>query len=101
MASSAILKKNNHVLDARSTLWDCGERDRAESPVFYGLLGTGPWQLHHRGFIFMTPKHWDGEKNDGPIFQVFSLPGSKYQDISVQGHSNEPETLEAGVKVMG
>lgn len=29
--------------------------------MLYGLLGTGPWQLHLCGFIFMTPKHLDGE----------------------------------------
>lgn len=86
------------MLDARSTLPDCGERGQAELPVFYGLLGTGPWQFRLCGFIFMTPKHWDGEEKDGPIFQMFCLPGSKYQDISVQGHNSEPETLEAGKK---
>lgn len=67
--------------------------------MFYGLLGSGPWQLHFCGFIFMTPKHWGEEKKDGPICQMFCLPGSKYQDVSVQGHSHEPETLTAGKKV--
>lgn len=74
---------------------DCGKQGRAEPPVFYGLLGTGPWQLHLSGFIVMTPKRWDGEKKDGPIFQMFCLPGSKYQDVSTQGHNNEPEALKA------
>ena len=50
---------------------DGGEQGRAEPPVLYGLLETGPWQLHLCGFIFMTPKHWDGEEKDGPIFQMF------------------------------
>lgn len=94
-------KKNNHVLDERSTLLDCGGRGQAESPMFYGLLGTRPWQLHLCGFIFMTPKHLDGGKKDGPIFQMFCLPDSKYQDVFVLDHSNEPETLKAGTKVMG
>lgn len=89
------------MLDARSTLLDCGERGQAASPVFYSLLGTGPWQFRVCGFIFMTPKQWDGEKKDGPIFQMFCLPGSSYQDISVQGHDNVRETREAGRKGMG
>ena len=65
---------------------DCGEQAWAESPVFYGLLGTEPWQLHLCGFIFMTSQHWDGEGKDGPIFQRFCLP----EDVSVQGHHDEP-----------
>lgn len=61
------------MLEARSTLLDCGEQDWAESPVFYGLLGTEPWQLHLCGFIFMTSQHRDGEGKDGPVFQMFYL----------------------------
>lgn len=53
------------MLDARSTLLDCSERAQAESSMFYGLLGTGPWQLRLCGFIFMTPKRWDERKKMG------------------------------------
>lgn len=62
MASSAIFVKNHHVLNTRNTLLDCGMQGPAGSPVFYGLLGTGPWQLLLCAFIFMTPKHLDGGK---------------------------------------
>lgn len=41
---------------------DRGVQGRARSPMFYGLLGTGPWQLHLCDFIFVTPKHLDGEE---------------------------------------
>lgn len=50
--------------------------------MFYGLLGTGPWQLHLCGFIFMTPKHLDEGERWVNLPDVFVYLATNNQDVS-------------------